>query len=397
MDTTPITSGCGLCGAAQCPIRCDSCQVITYCSQEHKAAHNPTHLGICLDIKSQRTNVTWTESRLPFNTKFVLHPCQKLRRFPPGRLGRRLASNGLSWQDDNEKAYVQSRLDLGQALSGVRTRESLQAQLTHVMDVLKMSDSAPRFLRILAPVLMLRLDQDQNCYSFLKWWARAKEARSKKVTTHYNDPGLWFQAINLADFFEPVDFVHDLAHTIIMTLFKIKILLGIRNLDTLASISVEEDSETFLRGAARTAIVSDRCKLMMDGSKRQEMIDVLLMQVEKLYDGVAKKNGCYWSALVSAEGSLEWKPDMKKHGFLEDMQDILGYTHDAWRETPGAIDFIRDKVQKEVQQKVQVNAGGQAQAHVQDRGQDQVEGQVDDQVEDQTQEAREQIEGHIKG
>ena len=169
MDATIITSGCGLCGTEKCPIRCDSCQVISYCSREHKAAHSRSHLGICLDIKSHRTGVMWAESRLSFNTKFVLHPCEKLRRYPSGALGRRLQLKGLSWKEMDESVYMKSRLKLARAMSGIRTRESLQAQLTHVMDVLRMSDSDENGLRNLAPVLMLRLNQDQDCYNFLKW------------------------------------------------------------------------------------------------------------------------------------------------------------------------------------------------------------------------------------
>ncbi|PYI07746.1 hypothetical protein BO78DRAFT_442654 [Aspergillus sclerotiicarbonarius CBS 121057] len=308
MDSTIIPSGCGFCGTYNNLIHCNGCQIMSYCSQDHKVAHKQSHQAACHTIMSLHNRIKLTESRLPFNLKIVMNPSEDLQRYPRGPIGDRLRLKGLSWQDGDERVYMGLRFQLVKAMSKILTRDSLQAQLSHVMGLLRLSDCDHMGLRRIAPVLMFRLNQDQECYNFLKWWSVAKHARV---------------------------------------------------------------SEQVFKCLARSPIISERCELLFNDKVRQDMIERLLIQVEKLYASVESKNGYYWPALVSSEIPLNWKPATNRPGSLEEMQHILNYTYDAWMETPGAIQFIRTRARKQVRGQCPTQAESQIQRKVQRGIQDQ--------------------------
>ncbi|RAK95269.1 uncharacterized protein BO80DRAFT_369161 [Aspergillus ibericus CBS 121593] len=294
MDSTKLPSGCGVCGSHNNLFQCNKCQIMPYCSQEHEAADRGAHEQACTKILENRINIESEECGLPFTLEDFMSPSEDLQRHPSGRNGDGRRRKRIYWQRGaDERAYLAARCGLLKAISKIWTRESLQVQLTQVLALLRLSPRDPLGLRRLAPVLMLLLGQDRECYDFMKGWSMGREGRDNDNA----GPRLRGQTIDKSDFFEPVDFVHDLAHTIILTLLKIKI--------------------------------------------------------DKLYASVHLKNGYYWRALVSPQIPLDWKPDRESPGSLEEMQCSLIYTYDAWRKTPGAVDFIIARFHKKVQGRVQ--------------------------------------------
>ncbi|KAJ5689888.1 hypothetical protein N7462_004280 [Penicillium macrosclerotiorum] len=65
-------------------------------------------------------------------------------------------------------------MSLVEALQALQTSESLRAQLYHATNLpwlyRRYNDME---LQNLIPSLLLRLKEDQRCYDFLKWWAKA--------------------------------------------------------------------------------------------------------------------------------------------------------------------------------------------------------------------------------
>lgn len=85
-------------------------------------------------------------------------------------------------------------------------------------------------VRDLLPAMLLRLDRDQECYDFMKWYATV----GQEGDYDWGDMDLGFLDVKDANVFESVEpFVNkysDLCFVVNITLLKIKLLIDIQNL-----------------------------------------------------------------------------------------------------------------------------------------------------------------------
>lgn len=74
-------------------------------------------------------------------------------------------------------------------------------------------------------------------------------------------------------------------------------------------------------------------------------------QIDVLYKAIQKFNKHFWPAFVNPDDDLTGVcelPDTPSLGSPEEMKLLLQYNLDTWAETPGAIDFIMEKVQDDI-------------------------------------------------
>lgn len=81
----------------------------------------------------------------------------------------------------------------------------------------------------------------------------------------------------------------------------------------------------------------------MDHTKRLQLADTLSSQVDQLYQAVKKANRHFWPAMLNPNRHLQARPEAYSQGSVEEMQIMLQYSYDSWRETPGAIEVIEAK------------------------------------------------------
>ncbi|KAF3030462.1 hypothetical protein E8E15_004795 [Penicillium rubens] len=93
---------------------------------------------------------------------------------------------GRFWKILPTRPYMNARLDYRAALTFVCNVESVQAQLDTLMENLRLCRGDNIGSRDLVPGLMIRLDRDQECYDFLKWWATS----AKDPKYNWADPTL---------------------------------------------------------------------------------------------------------------------------------------------------------------------------------------------------------------
>ncbi|KAK3059734.1 hypothetical protein LTS18_010168, partial [Coniosporium uncinatum] len=77
---------------------------------------------------------------------------------------------GRFWTIEDTRDYMEARFALVEALLKIKTFKAVDAALGHAADMLRLNRSDYLGMRDLAPSLMLRLNMDQECYDFLKWW-----------------------------------------------------------------------------------------------------------------------------------------------------------------------------------------------------------------------------------
>ncbi|RHZ54861.1 uncharacterized protein CDV56_107074 [Aspergillus thermomutatus] len=276
----------------------------------------------------------------------ALHKFPRTRFTPPGDLF--VTSVGVFGEILAAQPYMKTRLVLAYTMSRIRTVESLEAQLDHHLDLLRLCRGDSMNVRGRVPALMLRLDKDQKCYEFLKWHAVIASEENWEPT-HWN---LSYLNIKKADAFESIElFVAgfpDLYRIVALTLLKIKLLLHLMRLEETALVLSPklppELVDLIQSFVPRSPIVAGNRELVY-GATRQPAIEKLEIEIDVLCMATNLRNVHFWSSLLNPERNSTVKPNHHHWGTVEEARAIIMSVYDAWDETPGAIDFIRKKSQ----------------------------------------------------
>ena len=264
-------------------------------------------------------------------------------------------TNGVGhfWGLFETRDYMRARFALVEAMAKVNNAESVEAQFDHLMDVLRLCRGDNMGVRDLVPALMLRLNKDQECYDFIKWWVVVSE----NPRYDWGDTSLPYLDIKNADVFEPVDrfcgHFHALSHFSSLTLLKIKLLFDLMRLEqsfSSLSASVPREILDIIQSSVplSPAVCANHNIMNGEGDTRPTMIQKLQAQIDTLYKEVHSANKYLWPALVNPHNHFKGRPMAYSPGSVEETQIILQYNYEAWVETRGAIDFIKAKVHGDI-------------------------------------------------
>ncbi|MCJ1400705.1 hypothetical protein MMC11_003913 [Xylographa trunciseda] len=312
---------------------CQACKVVYYCNRDHQVAHREAHKGPCNAIKKGRQLLEREETMLRS------HPGDFMT--PPNLFEEHA---GHFWGIHETRPYMRARFALVEALLQIKTYAAVEAAHGHVMDMLRLCRSDNMGIRDLLPSLKLRLGRDQQCYDFCKWWATTGQERDYD----WGDLDNPYLDVKGADVFEPPlkHFVasYDLSHTAAITLLKIRLLIDVRALHNSSMLGTRVPQEILnsLRGQLVTGSVIAENKEIMNSTDQAPLIRTLEGQVKDLYTGAKKSNKYFWPALLNPGRNLTARPDAFSGGSLEQMQIVLQYNYDAWMETLGAVDVIKE-------------------------------------------------------
>lgn len=82
--------------------------------------------------------------------------------------------------------------------------------------------------------------------------------------------------------------------------------------------------------------------------KRSARVSKLKAQIDALFEKINKSNGHYWPAVADPDRHLQSSPRTHPSGSVEQMQMCLQYTYAAITENPGALDFIKAKIEQRI-------------------------------------------------
>ncbi|KAJ5378557.1 hypothetical protein N7509_011676 [Penicillium cosmopolitanum] len=209
--------GCALAGCDKTEElnRCSACKVFLYCTREHQVEDRPAHKTTCNEIKKARANVEKQRQALIDDPEF--------RNDNPfeNHVGR-------FWKLRETRPYMMSLSKLAQAFQNKLYRPALEAELEVCMELLRLCPGDNMGVRETVPALFIRLNRDQECYDFIKWWATTANERDYDWDTSDR-----YLNIKNADIFEPCDFVNEksligsLSLHACMMILKIKFVLDL--------------------------------------------------------------------------------------------------------------------------------------------------------------------------
>ena len=259
------------------------------------------------------------------------------------------SSVGHFWGIYGTRDYMRARYALVEAARKVKTHDAVQAQYDNLMDLLRLCRGDNMGVRFMLPAVMLRLDKDQECYDFVKWWHKVNQ----QSDYDWGNTDLPYLDIKNADSLEPVKHIcgkfPDLSHVVAITLLKVKLLLDLRMLrdsDVLGSKVPREILDRIQSQIPRSPIIAGD-KNILECRNYTTVIDELTAQVHTLYKLVKKTNTHFWPSLMSPGEHLTARPGAYSAGTIQEMRIFLQYWYDSWAETAGALDLIKAKMEED--------------------------------------------------
>ncbi|KAL2071711.1 hypothetical protein VTL71DRAFT_12946 [Oculimacula yallundae] len=330
-----LTSSCPTCLKTDKLLRCQGCKVMFYCSKEHQTADRSAHKTACNAVKKAGIKCNAEETKLRNHPGDFMTPANPFEN-----------AVGRFWGILDTRDYMRSKYGVVEALLKIKTRVAVQEALTHVLDILRLNRSDNMGVRSAAPALFLRLGKDQECYDFIKWWATC----DPDGTYDWGDMTLPYLSTKDADPLESEDIFSDaygdLSITSSVVLIKLRLLMEVKSLQnsTLLRSKIPSELVKDIQDGIAGPILARYKNIMSSAEQRSVVIKNLESQVDKLYKDIAKMNPHFWPAVVNPGAHLTARPEYSSRGTKEEMQISLQQCYDAWAETPGAIDFIREKL-----------------------------------------------------
>ncbi|KAH6962030.1 hypothetical protein BKA56DRAFT_647580 [Ilyonectria sp. MPI-CAGE-AT-0026] len=230
---------------------------------------------------------------------------------------------------------IRARFAAANALLKRDTVPDVEDALEQFSEILRLRRSDNLGVRDIIPHLLLRLERDQECYDFLKWWATVDDEDHYNGRYNWDDTTLPYLDIRGADVFEPTDLFFSgapsLSHLVALTLLKLHLYLDLSAYDESRG-GFGEPSYALDRPVGRLSRQFMRTMRLRDISTK---VDTLKDQYLKLCQVVHEANPFFWEALVADEApSL---PSSFSPGSQEEADLVLHQCQRAWQDIEDAI------------------------------------------------------------
>jgi hypothetical protein len=191
----PLKHRCAQCGAGdtnRALLLCTGCRAVRYCSKDHQAKHRAQHKSVCSRIKKCRKNLEVEDDGVRNATPDFMTPANAFA-----------TDVGHFWGLVHTRSYMRARFALMDLLRKEGTLDGVKEALSHLMDMMRLCRSDNMGIRKIIPFLMLQLDQDQECYDFIKWY------ETTGADSHYDwgDMDLPFLDVKNADVYEDPSYI----------------------------------------------------------------------------------------------------------------------------------------------------------------------------------------------
>jgi hypothetical protein len=208
---------------------CSGCKVVRYCSKEHQTQDWPKHKASCKEVKKGRTKVEKEEHAIRNARPDFMTPANAFE-----------TDVGHFWGIHSTRPYMRARYSLVETIHRVGTLDGVTEALGHMHDLLRLCRSDNMGVRYAMPCLMLQLDQDQECYDFIKRY----ETEGQRGDYDWGNMDLAFLDVKNANVLESVNFLDhrygDTPRIAAILLLKMKLLVDIINIKLVRKVLAQQ-------------------------------------------------------------------------------------------------------------------------------------------------------------
>jgi hypothetical protein len=232
------------------------------------------------------------------------------------------------------------------ALLEVKNRTAAQTALDHLLDMLRLNRKDNMGVRDLIPALYIRLDQDQECYDFLKWWLTYPAILDD---WEQDDDSLFLNIKNANALENPAGFGrvhHSLTHYAMLYLLKLRMVLNIVAIELVIKHTEAKCPPPLLETVLShitTPTLKNNPAVWRDITARKHLYphkNPLLAQVDALKRTLDDTNSAYLLGVVEPDSLYNARPSTYAARDVPGMQVAVAQRYDAWLETPGALAFL---------------------------------------------------------
>ncbi|KAJ2977709.1 hypothetical protein NQ176_g4221 [Zarea fungicola] len=232
----------------------------------------------------------------------------------------------------------------GEHLLPLGTLSSVKQALKHMRDMMRLCRADNMGLRDIIPAMMLRLDLDQDCYDFVKWWATGTDDNYDR-----GDMSLPYLSTRDADPFEHPGYIlgkfASLNGILAILLLKLKILVDIRYIRTARRVLARFSLPPEMSALVERDVVRSPLSRKLAGKPTKFLLQTqstLIKQIRKLGAALVKANSYFMVHLFNPDEALSQLPSAYSMGSPEEMILAMRNWYAAFWETAGVLDLLVD-------------------------------------------------------
>ncbi|KAG2014352.1 hypothetical protein CC2G_011178 [Coprinopsis cinerea AmutBmut pab1-1] len=253
---------------------------------------------------------------------------------------------------------MRARIDFVLKYLKVPTLDSVQSGLDDLLNMLRLCRGDNLGVRDIVPGLYIRLQRDQTCYDFLKWYATEGE----RGDYDWGDMSLPYLNLKDEDVMEdPVGLFKPewhASHVVPVLLIKLRMLLDLKDLvaskvlETLAlpsekgpepKLNFDVLQEIRREIATRSGVWSSRPQLL-EPKDLEKRVETLEKQVQWLFVEIHGANKFLWKGMLEHEEWLKITPGPYSHGMQSEALLLVHNNAWSWIETEGAMEWLKQQV-----------------------------------------------------